>query len=108
MNRDHYILIRSVSGYKVAEYYKERGIEEKSPHTDLKIGDLVNFTNDQGCVFHDHIIIGFEPVESRADNQGRCVFSAQQGIQGAYWFAKRPNQFSKPKANVLSKILRGY
>lgn len=53
----------------------------ESTETDLKIGDIVTFTNDYGVVFKGYKVLGFcEP-----DN-GRCVYVSSS----SYWFAKNP------------------
>ena len=54
---------------------------DSSPETDLKVGDIVTFTNDYGVVFKGYKVLGFcEP-----DND-RCVFVNSD----SYWFPKNP------------------
>ncbi len=59
------------------EWVKRRGIKvyadaaEAGVETSLKVGDKVTFTNDYGCVFEGHTVLGFhkgEPGESLPEN----------------------------------------
>ena len=69
----------------------------KEPHalapTDLKIGDLVTFTNDQGAVFPNHTIIGFANPE---ELHGRSVYINTD----CYWFPKRLTNLIKQESHI--------
>ncbi len=51
------------------EWAKRRGVEvyakaeDAGVDTSLKVGDKVTFTNDNGCVFDGHTVLGFRKVE---------------------------------------------
>lgn len=64
-------------------WVKSKNVEVlgSSSETDLKMGDIVTFTNDYGVVFNGMKVLGFcEP------DYGRCVYISMD----CYWFAVKP------------------
>lgn len=57
---------------------------------DLKVGDIVDFTNEFGVKFKGYKILGFEP---NADKDSRCVYLNWE----SYWFAAKPEKLEKVK-----------
>lgn len=56
---------------------KSRKVLSESKDTTLKVGDKVTFTNEYGCVFPDHEVLGFCELW-----EGRCVYIDKD----SYWF----------------------
>jgi len=72
----------------------------------FKRGDKVMFTNDDGCVFGPHTVIGFREPEKRIHNYTE-LYSGERRTEGkvcnrtvyidydCYWFPAKPENLTK-------------
>lgn len=57
-------------------------LAQTHPDTDLKVGDIVTFTNEYGVTFHDKVITGFWHSGIGEQLHDRIVYLAKD----SWWF----------------------
>lgn len=70
------------------KWAKGRNVQSSTDRTILKVGDKVTFTNDNGCVFKGHEILGFDTNDFLPDN---FIYLDVD----CYWFPMKLNEVKK-------------
>ena len=85
-NNDYYRRSYEFEFYRDAKL-KNWDVVDSFPNCDLKVGDIVTFTNDYGVSFKGNKVLGFL---SKPDNN-RCVYLDFD----CYWFPVRIDELQK-------------
>ncbi|GHA65961.1 hypothetical protein GCM10009007_03000 [Formosimonas limnophila] len=82
---------------KVRDFIKQELTQVPPSHCDLKVGDGVTFTNENGVKFDDCVVIGF----SDQHGYGRTVHILSAEHDDAYWFPNKPEELKKNGKRTL-------